>query len=64
MDKSGAVGQRVITLGVDSEARIEVLSGLSDGDQVIVGNLNAVQAGQHVRSKLVAQNELGAEGQF
>ena len=64
VDKSGAVGQRVITLGVDSEARIEVLSGLSDGDQVIVGNLNAVQAGQHVRSKLVAQNELGAEGQF
>lgn len=64
VDKSGAVGQRAITLGVDSEARIEVLSGLSDGDQVIVGNLNAVQAGQHVRSKLVAQNELGAEGQF
>ena len=64
VDKSGAVGQRAITLGVDSEARIEVLSGLSDGDQVIVGNLNALQAGQHVRSKLVAQNELGAEGQF
>jgi RND family efflux transporter MFP subunit len=64
VDKSGAVGERSIALGMDSGARIEVLSGLSDGDQVIVGNLNALQAGQHVRPKLVPQNNLDAEGQF
>lgn len=63
VDKSGTVGERSIKLGVDSGARIEVLSGVSDGDQVIVGNLNAVQVGQHVRPKLVAQN-LAAEGQY
>ena len=64
VDKSGAVGERSVTLGVDSGARIEVLSGLSDGEQVIVGNLNAVQAGQQVRPKVVAQHDLAAEGQF
>ena len=63
VDKSGTVGERSIKLGVDSGARIEVISGVSDGDQVIVGNLNAVQAGQHVRPKLVAQNQ-AAEGQY
>jgi RND family efflux transporter MFP subunit len=63
VDKSGIVGERSIKLGVDSGARIEVISGVSDGDQVIVGNLNAVQAGQHVRPKLVAQNQ-AAEGQY
>jgi RND family efflux transporter MFP subunit len=63
VDKSGTVGERSIKLGMDSGARIEVLSGVSDGDQVIVGNLNAVQAGQRVRPKLVAQNA-AAEGQY
>jgi RND family efflux transporter MFP subunit len=63
VDKLDTVGERSIKLGVDSGARIEVLSGVSDGDQVIVGNLNAVQAGQHVRPKLVAQNA-AAEGQY
>lgn len=62
VDKSGAVGERSITLGMDNSARIEVLSGLSDGDQVIVGNLTAVQAGQHVRPKLLAQDEPSTEG--
>jgi RND family efflux transporter MFP subunit len=63
VDKHGTVVERSIKLGVDSGARIEVTSGVSDGDQVIVGNLSAVQAGQHVRPKLVAQN-LPAEGQY
>lgn len=63
VDNSGTVGERSIKLGVDSGARIEVLSGVSDGDQVIVGNLNAVQAGQRVRPKLVAQNS-AVEGQY
>jgi RND family efflux transporter MFP subunit len=62
VDQSGGVVERPITLGVDSGERIEVLSGLNDGDQVIVGNLNGVQPGQRVRPKLVAQHS-AAEGQ-
>ncbi len=63
VDKSGNLVERPITLGVDSSARIEILTGLTEGDQVVVGNLNALQAGQHVRAKLVAQNEPSGEGQ-
>jgi RND family efflux transporter MFP subunit len=59
---SGIVEQRSITLGVDSGRRIEVLSGISDGERVVVGNVNALQPGQRVRVKLVAPNETPAEG--
>lgn len=62
VNKSGVVEQRSVTLGVDSGQRIEVLSGLNDGEQVIVGNLNALQPGQRVRPKVVQSNEALTEG--
>jgi len=60
--QSGVVVERPITLGVDDGERIEVLFGLNEGDQVIVGNLNGVQPGQRVRPKLVAEHP-ATEGQ-
>jgi len=62
VDPSGVVEQRSITLGVDGGQRVEVLSGLKDGDQVVVGNLNGFQPGQRVRPKVVAPNEAPTEG--
>jgi len=62
VDQSSAVVERPVTLGVENGERIEVLSGLSDGEQVIVGNLNGVQAGQRVRPKVVVQPS-AVEGQ-
>jgi len=63
VDKSGDVVERPITLGVDGGARVEILTGLTEGDQVVVGNLSALQAGQRVHPKVVAQNEPSGEGQ-
>ena len=62
VDKSGDVVEHPITLGVDGGARVEILTGLTEGDQVVVGNLSALQAGQRVHAKVVAQNEPSAEG--
>lgn len=62
VNKSGVIEQRAVTLGVDSGQRIEVLSGLNEGEQVIVGNLNALQPGQRVRPKVVQSNEVATEG--
>jgi RND family efflux transporter MFP subunit len=62
VNASGVIEQRSLTLGVDSGPRIEVLSGINDGEQVIVGNLNAFQPGQRVRPKLVQSNEASTEG--
>jgi len=62
VNSSGVVEPRSLTLGIDSGQRIEVLSGLKDSEQVIVGNLNGFQPGQHVRPKVVVQNEAPTEG--
>jgi RND family efflux transporter MFP subunit len=62
VNPSGVVEKRSITLGVDSGQRIEVLSGLNDGEQVVVGNLNALQPGQRVRPKVIQPSEAATEG--
>lgn len=63
IDKSGGVTEHPVTIGVDSEASVEILTGLSEGDEVAVGNLNTLQVGQRVHAKLIAESELPAEGQ-
>ena len=43
-----------VQLGIESPNKAEVLSGLEEGDKVIVGNLGAYQAGEHVKPKAAA----------
>ena len=47
------VEERTITTGLEAPDKYEVLSGLEEGDLVIVGNRGAFQAGQKVEPKLV-----------
>lgn len=42
------VEEREIHTGIEGSNRIQILSGLNDGDRVIVGNLGQYRAGQHV----------------
>jgi RND family efflux transporter MFP subunit len=51
---SGVVEERSVQLGVESGELVEVISGLQEGDQVIVGNLSQFQSGEHVQPKLIA----------
>lgn len=46
------VEEREIRTGIEGSDRIQVLAGLKEGDRVIVGNLGAYRAGQHVDPKL------------
>jgi RND family efflux transporter MFP subunit len=43
---------RKIVLGLQTANRIEVRSGLKEGDLVVIGNRNSLQPGQHVRPKI------------
>lgn len=45
------VEEREIRTGIEGSDRIEILSGLNEGDRVIVGNLSAYRPGQHVDPK-------------
>lgn len=49
VDQSGVARLRLIKTGKSFGENIEVLSGLTDGDEIVVGGLSAVQDGSRVR---------------
>jgi RND family efflux transporter MFP subunit len=46
------VERRVVTIGLETANRAEILSGLSDGDLVVIGNRAGLQTGQTVTPKI------------
>ena len=48
------VEEREIRTGIEGSDRIQILSGLNEGDRVIVGNLGKYRPGQHVDPKVSA----------
>jgi RND family efflux transporter MFP subunit len=54
------IEERHIKLGLEDSVRVEVLSGLSEGDLVIIGSRDQFHSGQKVQPKLIsAQNPAG-----
>ncbi len=53
VDSQNVVGLRPVKLGQESSRQIEVLSGLSEGERIIVGNLGEFAPGQKVLAKQV-----------
>jgi RND family efflux transporter MFP subunit len=63
VDESNRVEKRVVQVGVATANRIEILSGLNEGDKVVVANLAAFQQGEVVAPKLSAMGEASAAGE-
>ena len=61
VDPQNRVQQREVRTGVEDANNVEVLSGLSAGDRVIIGNLASYQPGQLVRPKESAQLTVSGE---
>jgi RND family efflux transporter MFP subunit len=53
------VEERAIQTGIEGSDRIQVLSGLNEGDRVIVGNLGSYSPGQHVDPKISTMADEG-----
>ena len=53
------VEEREIHTGIEGSNRIQILSGLNEGDRVIVGNLGTYRPGQHVDPKLSSMADEG-----
>ena len=49
-----------VTIGLETSSRIEIRSGLAEGDRVVVGNASQLRAGEIVRPKLIDVS--GVEG--
>jgi len=55
IDAQNRVREHPITLGMESSDRVEVLSGLSDQDRVVVGNRSDLRTGDRVQPKVIEQ---------
>ena len=56
VDAQGRVEERQVKLGAESSDRIEILAGLKEHDQVVIGNRGDFRSGERVRPKPVSQN--------
>jgi RND family efflux transporter MFP subunit len=53
VDASGKVAVRRVNLGIQTATAAEVLSGLEDGDMVVVSDRSSLKAGQPVQPKVI-----------
>jgi RND family efflux transporter MFP subunit len=58
VNRDNRVEVRMITVGMETRSQIEVLSGLSEGDEVVVGNTSQLRQGQAVAPKIVESTEV------
>jgi RND family efflux transporter MFP subunit len=56
VDPQGRVEERQVKLGAESSDRVEILAGLVENDQVVIGNRGEFRAGEKVRPKPVNEN--------
>ena len=56
------VEERKVKLGLQGKSRIEVLSGLNEGDRVIIGNRSEFRSGQKVAPQEVKLPQMDTEG--
>jgi RND family efflux transporter MFP subunit len=61
VDAQNRVQSREVQVGVESSNNVEILSGLSEADRVIIGNLASYQPGQLVQPKESSQMTVGGE---
>src|SRR5262249_49843621 len=53
VNRSQEVEERNIKLGLETSDALEVTSGLTEGDLVLIGNHSQLKAGQKVEAKLI-----------
>ena len=62
VNSQNTLEERHVKLGLEDNAHIEIVSGLSEGDRVVIGNRSQFHTGQKVQPKLVSTQENNAAG--
>jgi len=62
IDRQNRVQMRAVRLGIQSSSRVEVLNGLSEGEQVITGGQANYQPGERVKPRLADSTADSAKG--
>jgi hypothetical protein len=61
VNRNGELEDRAVQLGLQTANDAEVISGLNEGEQVVVSDRSALKAGQKVHAKPVALMEYHEE---
>lgn len=56
------IAQQTVTVGIQTPSEVEILTGLRENEQVVVGQQAQLQAGEKVRSKLVNSTQFETNG--
>lgn len=59
IDKQGKLEERPVQIGIEASDQVEILSGLNEGDLVVVGNRSQLQPGMTVQPKVVSGAQRG-----
>jgi len=62
VDAQNTVGEKHVKLGQSDGTRIEIVSGVNEGERVIVGHLGEYRTGQKVQPKDFDENSAGIDG--
>ncbi len=61
VDSSKRIEERQVTLGIETPTKFEVVSGLKEGDLVVVGSRSQLSVGQTVEPKVIKEDGAGGE---
>lgn len=64
VDQNDRLDERNVKLGMEGAERLEILSGLKEGDRVVIGSRSQFRPGERVIPKPVPQTATGTEGGF
>ena len=57
VDGENRIEERRVQLGLESNNCIEIVSGLSEGERVLIGSRSEFRAGDRVEPKPIAENQ-------
>jgi RND family efflux transporter MFP subunit len=63
VNSENIIEERHVKLGLEDSVRVEVLSGLTDKDRVVIGNRSQFRAGQKIQPKDVTPNAAKTGGE-
>lgn len=62
VNSQNVLEERHVKLGIEDSARVEVISGLSPGERVVIGNRSQFRTGQRVQPKQVSLQDSSGTG--